>query len=72
MQHAHQGFFQDNDEDGAMAKYSDGMRGRYVPSMWNHSDLKLGGWGWRYVPPRKFFMPRKVIIESVLHHSSCL
>ena len=54
MQHAHQGFFQDNDEDGAMAKYSDGMRGRYVPSMWNHSGLKLGGGGGDMLPQGNF------------------
>jgi hypothetical protein len=31
MQHAYQGFFQNNDEDGA--KYSDVMRGRYAHGM---------------------------------------
>ena len=30
MQHAYQVFFQNNDEDQAMAKYSDVLRGKYV------------------------------------------
>ena len=33
MQHVHEVFFQDNDEDGAMAKYSDVMGGRYICGM---------------------------------------
>ena len=53
----YQFFFQNNDEDtpGALANYSDAMRGRYVCGM-----MKI------FV-----FMPQKVINEGVLHHSSC-
>ena len=38
MQHAYQVFFQNNDEDEAMAKYSDVRNGGQI-YMWNDSGL---------------------------------
>ena len=38
MQHAYQVFFQNNDEDEAMAKYSDVRNGGQI-CMWNDSGL---------------------------------
>ena len=65
MQHAYQVFFQNNDENEAMAKYCDVRNGGQI-CMWNDSGLN-------YAPPGKFlaFMPQKVINEAVLRHSSC-
>ena len=65
MQHAYQVFFQNNDEDEAMAKYSD-VRNEGQICMWNDSGLNYGVWG--YAPPGKFlvFIPQKVINEAVL------
>ena len=53
MQHAYQVFFQNNDEDEAMAKYSDVCNGRQI-CMWNDSGLNLGGSG-GICSPRKIF-----------------
>ena len=72
MQHANQVFFQNNDEDEAMAKYSDVRNGgQNLICMWNNSGL--GGSEGMPPGPGKFlvFMPQKVINEAVLRHSSC-
>ena len=52
MQHSYQVFFQDNDEDKAMAKYSDVRIGGHI-CMWNDSGLRYGGLG--VCSPRKIF-----------------